>query len=299
MSNAICTGLMSSGKSFSLAKRFTLNPFGTVICVIASSGSRYGLSPSLFGPTVGTGGRLASEHWQVAAARQRPDAVLAVLGLHVALRHLRLHDVRVGELRSADAGFVADLRAAAVDVVGVDGAIAVVPFEVLLHHGRPQLLDIDARRGRRAEECLHDHRRERLVARFGEMNAIHREGFLLLGRRGEKLLRGREEIDERNVIRLRHLCHGGSVLLQIAVVRRRGEVRVLMLLRRDRREEDDARRALPAEVLGLRLLEKAVQILAELLQPALAGKGFIPAEEGEHHIRLHPREPLVRGVNAL
>jgi len=58
------------------------------------------------------------------AGRRRPDLPLEIGGHDVALRHLLHQDLRVGDLRRVGMGDVGDLRAVAVDVVTVDGAVA-------------------------------------------------------------------------------------------------------------------------------------------------------------------------------
>ena len=105
VSQAICTGLTSSGNCSSLAKRFTLQPLATVILRDRFFAAEEG--PGLVGlrgragwsrpsrPAAGSSRPTAS----VLALRDGPDALVAVGGHHVALGHLLLHDLVVGDLR--------------------------------------------------------------------------------------------------------------------------------------------------------------------------------------------------------
>src|SRR5262245_1010540 len=60
VSTDLCTGLINSGKVSSLANKVTLQPFGTVKCLMVSSPLKYGLMSGLLDWSVRTGGKFES-----------------------------------------------------------------------------------------------------------------------------------------------------------------------------------------------------------------------------------------------
>ena len=110
-----------------------------------------------------------------------------------------------------------------------------------------------------------------------------------------ELERWGEEIDKLRAIRLGDFGHGGGVLLEVLVVLLRiGEIQVDVTLRRDGRDEHDARCALAAVVLLRGVLEEFLQLLLELGQTIIAGKGFVEAVKRKRLGRSGtPRRPRV------
>ena len=116
-------------------------------------------------------------HHQVAALGDRPDPEVAVGGLDVALRQLLAEDLRVGH------ALVSDPRAAAEDVVLIDGPVAVMPLGVLVDHRLADLADprLVERRRLPAENRAELHRRELAVAFLRQVDAIDGERRARLG----------------------------------------------------------------------------------------------------------------------
>ena len=101
MSNAIWTGLTSSGNSFSDAKSSTLNPFPIVIFWIVSVPLHEhvratGALAGLVGLRVDEGRASVSSTLRSSAARHGPDAPIAIADHQVEHGHLALQDFVVG-----------------------------------------------------------------------------------------------------------------------------------------------------------------------------------------------------------
>ena len=229
-----------------------------------------------------------------------PNMLVAVLGQRVPLLHLLLHDLEVGDLRPTLPRLVTFLGAAAVDVVAIDGAVAGVPLLVLLQNGGPQLLQglrvPLEQRSIRQERPL-DGRREHLIAVLGEVHAVKR---VRLGRAAIRLFRNGEQVHKWHLIRLCHFGHRRGIQLEIGVGHRRvRQVRVIQLLNRQRRKDNQPRWPLAAVVFLQRLLDERIQVGFELRQPRLSGERFVAPEHGENDIRFAPHQPFFRAAKIL
>ena len=310
MSNAICTGLTSSGNSFSDAKSSTFSPLPMVICWIAVSPGVKMCAP--LGPLPGSfvfasmnGGVSESSDLQIrclrirGAACDRPDALVAVGGHHVEDRHFALEHLVVGRqhvflrelhLRRIHVARVAaderQERAVAEGGEAVGRPIAVEPVEVLVEHRLAQRReDTLSRRGRGAEQ-----RRDRSPRRSGDCPSAFRWTPLIVSGDFAAAYSWRLGVNrstKRDALCLRHFAHRLRVQLEphvvLAAVRQIGIVEILV---RDRREEHDARRRLAVVLLRQRVLIQSPSCCLNAASPACAGVRFVVAEEGEDHVRL-------------
>src|SRR5262249_17799126 len=140
-SKAICTGLASSGDSFSEANRVIFKPLPTVMRRIASSPSRKTWAP--LGPGAGLlvftgvkGGGVGASAFRARALGHAPDAPVPVGGHDVEDFHLALHDHAVGlVLHEPKVG------PSPVDRVAVHRAVTVEPAKVLVEDGPAQVFE--------------------------------------------------------------------------------------------------------------------------------------------------------------
>jgi hypothetical protein len=239
------------------------------------------------------------------AARGRPDATVRVLRLHVAHGHLALHHRAVQD-RLADRARVV-LRGvllvgtAAVDVEAVDRAVAVVPGAVLRQHRVVQVLREGAGRRRAvAEQRVGDGVGQQPVAVVGEVQPVDRQRGAARAGCGEEPFARCEEIDARHTLRRRDLAHRRRVAAQAHVVGggvrdRRVEVPFV----RDRREQQEPRRAAVREALPAQVVDPRAERRAERRQPRVARERLVEAVERQHHVRLHPPQPLVARAEPL
>ncbi|MCZ7639400.1 MAG: hypothetical protein M5U12_27175 [Verrucomicrobia bacterium] len=142
----------------------------------------------------GVVGEVCVGHLAVATARHGPDATVAVRREHIALRHLLLHDLVVRDPRTARSGLEAELRAAAVDVVAIDGPVTLMPG-VVLRVDRVAQPAVIARWGRVAEQTFEQDRREARVAFLRQMETVDGERKTGVGGVGVQPLRRGEEVD--------------------------------------------------------------------------------------------------------
>src|SRR5205807_824323 len=104
-----------------------------------------------------------------------PNALIAVGCFDIALGHLILHYVIVGDFWTVLAGArKSQLGAAAVDIVTIDGPVAAMPLGAFLVHRRAEFLEVTRRSGF-TKKIAKNLGREGFVARFGEMKAIKRQ----------------------------------------------------------------------------------------------------------------------------
>ena len=265
MSNAICTGLASSGNSFSEANRLTFMSLPSVIFSMASSPLEedvlaVGPGARLVGLDRDERRRVAVVDLQVAALGDGPDALVAVGGHHVEHFHLALRDLAVGlavdEL---------EVGPAAEDRVAVDRAIAVEPVEVLVEDGLAELLERSASRSAPAgrEQCLVDDPAAscRLPCSFRWMPLIV-SGSAAFAYSVERRL---EQVDEGTPLALATSAIAVGVELEpLVVLDAVGQVAVVQVLVGDRREQDQPRGRLAVVLLGQRVLDERVEVLLEL-----------------------------------
>ena len=223
-------------------------------------------------------------HFDRLALGGGPDALVVVGGLEVAVGELG------AEHRGVVDAFVFDAGALSEDVELVDRAVAVVPLGALFVHLGADLLVDDA--GRLAEDGLELDRGEGGVAGGVHVDAVM--GERRLGG-GVELLGGGEEVDERDAVGLGDGGHGGRVEREVLVVVG-GQLGVvisgLQVLMGDRGEEDDADLAL-AVVGGEGLLQPAVEVRLEGVEPGLAGERLVEAPVGEDHVGVEVRAGVV------
>ena len=134
------------------------------------------------------------------------------------------------------------------------------------------------------------------------MHAIEGQRWLALLRgRGEELLRGLEQVDERHALQVsRHLGHRRGVEREVGVVlQRQAQVGIWMILVRDGREQHDARRPEAIVVFRAGVAQELFELLLELRQSGGAAERFVEAEEREDRARLHARQPLVGRAEIL
>ena len=143
--------------------------------------------------TVGIRPRLAGRHrrhrWQrccfageIPALRHAPDLEFEIGRHDVPLAQLLGDHLKIGNLRPALPGKIGALRAATVNSVAVERAVAVVPHLVLGVDRGPQFR-VDRRRRRPAEEGREDLRGQLCLARLGQVNAVERQRLLPFFRR--------------------------------------------------------------------------------------------------------------------
>ena len=163
------------------------------------------------------------------------DAGVAVGGHDVALGHFLLHDLVVFEFRAVLALLIGHLGATAVDIVAVDGAVALVPLPVLVVDGADEVRG--GGWGGFAEEPGEHGGGESGVALRTEVDPVDGERFFGGGVGGE----GRfEEIDEDGAIGGGDLLHGFGVVAEPVVgLGTVGEVGVVEIFVGDGGEEDD------------------------------------------------------------
>ena len=107
-----------------------------------------------------------------------------------------------------------------------------------------------------------DHRRQLTVAMFVQMDAVDRQRP---SRLTLELQTGREQIDERHVLAARHFAHRGRIDRQPRVVRLAvGQIAIVQILVRDRREDDQSRRSAAVVLLAQRVADELRQVLLEL-----------------------------------
>ena len=186
----------------------------------------------------------------------------------------------------------AQVGPSAVDGVAVGGAVAEEPRRVAIHRrdaGRLELLRI---RGELVGEKRLGHTGcERLVAVACEVNAVDGERFAGVG---VSRLARLEEIDHLHLVRRADGFDGGDVEFQPRVdVFAARQVRRLVILERDRREEYDRGGRGAVVFLRTDVLDDRVEFLLERFHTVGPGERFVVAEEGEDLIGLHPAEPFV------
>ena len=229
-----------------------------------------------------------------------PEDAVAVGRDGVALFHLLLHDLIIGDFGLILDGFVGDLRPVTVDIVAIDRAVAGMPLGVFLVHGFLEPGEIaDGRRF--AKKGFKNHGGKSGVAGLVEVNAVDRERPAGLGGLGEQFLRRGVEIDEGHTGAIAgDLGHRGGVEREVAVVRRRDfEIFVGMGFVGDRREQHDLRRAAGAVIFGAGVAEERIEIRLEFREAGGTGEGFVETEEGKNHIGADAGEPLVGGAKVF
>ena len=238
------------------------------------------------------------------AGGERPDAPLLVGRHDVALRHLLHHDLRIGDLGQIGMGDIRDLGAVTVHIVAVDRAVPPMPERVLLVHSSAQGLGLrggEVRRGG-AHEGRINAGGEPAFAGLVQVHAVDGQGRLRrAGGLGEEFLGRGEEVDKGDAglvaADFRHRPRvGGEVRLQLRLVLK---IRIRVPLDRDRRKDDQARRA--KSIVGLlpRFLDEAGQVLTEPGQTFRSGERLVVAEKCKHHIRLHLGQPVVGSAEVL
>ncbi len=106
--------------------------------------------------------------------------LVPVLGQHVPLLHLFLHDLEVGDFRPAGTGLIPLLGPAAVDVVAIHGAVAGMPLFVLFQNRSLkflQVLGIPFDQGSVRKQSPLDGRGEHLFAKFRQVHAVEGVGL--------------------------------------------------------------------------------------------------------------------------
>ena len=220
MSNAICTGLTSSGNSFSDAKSSTLSPAPIVIFWIASVPSRKTWAP--FGPVPGSfvsalmsGGVslsstfgsdvLSPDALAIAQTRRSRFARHHVQHRRFALQHLVVgrEDVllrhRADLLQAHVAWIPADEGEKGAVAIGrkpVGDPVAAEPVKILVDDRLPQRREVGRRVGlRRTEQLPVDHLRQQPVALGVQVDPV--DGQWRVGR-CVQLRGGLEQIDKRD-----------------------------------------------------------------------------------------------------
>src|SRR5690242_10974810 len=81
-----------------------------------------------------------------------------------------------------------------------------------------------------------------------------------------------------------------DVLIICAPIRQIWRVKVFLCYRR---EQHQARMAMPVVLVLERIINELFQVLSEFAHSRGSGKGFVIAEKGKNHIRFGPRKPVV------
>ncbi len=229
------------------------------------------------------------------AARDGPDAAVAICGHDVEHRQLALEHLVVGRqhiflprnLITADVARVAlderQERPFAVRRVPVGHPVPVEPQRVPVDNRLAQPgKEGRARCGRRPEKIAVDDLGDAAVALGVQVHAVRRERRF---RVEVRLPRRREEIDETYTASRGDIRHRPRVQRQPLVVRPAiRQIRVVQILVRDGGEQHDARRGLPVVLLPERVGDPVVERLLECVEAGRPRVGFVVAEEREDDV---------------